>query len=205
MDDLFAQGSQLEALNLADAQVLYQASLSLPLPSEALLDELVLHTPWRLEPITVWGKTHWQPRLMAWYGDPASRYTYSGIALQPLPWTPRLLEIKAAVEAASSERFNSVLLNLYRNERDSMGMHSDDEPELGPQPVIASLSLGQERALVFKHKTRADLKSVSVLLASGSLLLMRGDTQQHWKHGINKSAKPIGPRLNLTFRQIHSR
>lgn len=167
-----------------------------------ILRELIVETPWRTEKISVWGKLHTQPRLVAWYGDPDRHYTYSGISLMPLPWTQTLAQIKATVESACSESFNSVLLNYYRDERDSMGMHSDDEPELGPLPVIASLSLGETRVLTFKHKHLESVRPIKFELKSGSLLLMKGDTQNSWKHGIAKSSRPLGPRVNLTFRQV---
>jgi alkylated DNA repair dioxygenase AlkB len=168
----------------------------------ALMHALSTQTPWRQDRIVVWGQSHLQPRLSAWYGDADSQYTYSGLAMTPTPWTPLLADLKAQVEDLCQARFNSVLLNLYRDQRDSMGMHSDDEPELGAQPVIASLSLGETRTLVFKHRHRSDLAPVRLPLNDGSLLLMQGATQAHWKHGIAKQTRPLGPRLNLTFRWI---
>jgi alkylated DNA repair dioxygenase AlkB len=122
------------------------------------------------------------------------------LRLEPLPWTALLLEIRAAVETACGQRFNSVLLNRYRNERDSMGMHSDDEPELGKDPVIASLSYGATRTFILRHKR--DKRTVRLPLEDGSLLLMSGQLQRNWLHGINKSTRPLGERLNLTFRYI---
>jgi alkylated DNA repair dioxygenase AlkB len=113
-----------------------------------------------------------------------------------------LIDIKNRVEKVAGASFNSVLLNYYRHHRDSMGLHSDDEPELGRQPIIASVSLGEERTFILKHKTRRELKIVRLKLASGSLLLMKGDTQHCWKHGIDKEKGPCGPRVNLTFRRI---
>ncbi|WP_328700939.1 alpha-ketoglutarate-dependent dioxygenase AlkB family protein [Aquariibacter albus] len=178
--------------------------LALPRPASLLLSELIRDTPWRSEHITVWGKKHLQPRLVAWYGDEGRNYTYSGISMNPLPWTTTLLELRALVESTCDERFNSVLLNYYRDGRDSMGFHSDDEPELGPRPTIASLSLGESRIFAFKHKQRSDAPTVNIELASGSLLLMKGDTQRNWKHGIAKSSRPLGPRVNLTFRRIQA-
>lgn len=172
--------------------------------AEKLLHELIEGTPWRAEEVVVWGKRHPQPRLIAWYGDPGKNYTYSGIAMNPLPWTALLNRIRKKVEEACDERFNSVLLNFYRNERDSMGHHSDDEPELGPRPTIASLSVGEERRLSFRSKS-GQFEALTVPLAPGSLLLMKGDTQRNWKHGIAKSGRRMGPRVNLTFRQINSR
>lgn len=170
--------------------------------ADEVLRALIENTPWRSEDVVVWGKHHQQPRLTAWYGDDGCTYAYSGIAMKPLHWTPLLRELRSMVENACSERFNSVLLNYYRHQRDSMGMHSDDESELGPTPTIASLSLGEERALKFAPRRGQQLRPVSLPLPSGSLLVMKGDTQQNWKHGIAKSGRHMEPRVNLTFRQI---
>ncbi|HYE38825.1 MAG TPA: alpha-ketoglutarate-dependent dioxygenase AlkB [Ramlibacter sp.] len=188
----------MDRIALPDGELGYLDRLPLPMAPEEVLQRLIAETAWRAETITVFGKRHLQPRLTAWHGDRS--YTYSGLTLDPQPWTPLLLDIKAAVEAASGAHFNSVLLNYYRNGRDSMGMHSDDEPELGPAPVIASVSFGEERHFILRHRTLRETRKF--LLASGSLLVMRGATQQHWLHGINKSARTMGPRLNLTFRNI---
>ena len=188
----------VERLALPDAEVDYLERLPLALAPEMILQRLIAETAWRAETITVFGKRHLQPRLTAWHGD--RPYTYSGLTLDPLPWTPLLLDIKAAVEAACGAHFNSVLLNYYRDGRDSMGMHSDDEGELGLTPVIASVSFGEERAFILRHRRRRETHKLA--LASGSLLVMRGSTQQHWLHGINKSARALGPRINLTFRNI---
>jgi alkylated DNA repair dioxygenase AlkB len=149
----------------------------------------------------VFGKTHPQPRLVAWYGDPGTRYSYSGIDHEPLPWTKALQRLRRQVADVCGYGFNSVLLNYYRDGRDSMGMHADDEPELGPRPVIASVSLGEPRPFRLVHRRR-EAESLSLPLPSGSLLLMRGDTQRNWKHGINKTSRTCGPRINLTFRRI---
>ena len=116
--------------------------------------------------------------------------------------TDLLLQIKARVESVAATRFNSVLINYYRDHNDSMGMHSDDEAELGRQPVIASLSLGGQRRFVLRHRHRKNIGSVKLELDSGSLLIMKGDTQANWKHGIPKQSKFCPPRLNLTFRMI---
>jgi len=188
----------MENIPITDGQLGFLERLDLPLPPEELLARRVAGTEWRQETVTVFGKRHLQPRLTAWYGD--RRYTYSGLTLDPQPWTPLLAQVKAAVEAASGHRFNSVLLNFYRDGRDSMGMHSDDEPELGVNPVIASVSLGEERTFILRHKRTGETRKFA--LPSGSLLVMAGPTQHHWLHGINKSARKMGPRLNLTFRNI---
>ncbi len=202
MSDLFAGTARLERIPMSDAEVYYLHHLDLGCQRDAFLHRLIADVPWRQENILVWHKVYAQPRLIAWYGDRGSDYTYSGLCLTPLPWTDLLLDIRRRVEAVATAAFNSVLLNYYRDNRDSMGLHSDDEPELGPRPVIASLSLGQERTLVLKHKVNKLAKPVRLNLASGSLLLMKGDTQKYWKHGIAKEVHPLGPRVNLTFRQI---
>ena len=189
-------------MDIEDADISFVSNFALPAPAENLLQTFIKMTPWRSQSVTVWGKTYQQPRLIAWYGDPGQSYSYSGIDLEPLPWTSTLLGIRGAVQDVAHQQFNSVLLNYYRDHRDSMGFHSDDERELGPTPTIASVSLGATRTFVLKHKTRATMKPVRIELPSGCLLVMKGTTQQFWKHGIDKQAKPCGPRINLTFRRI---
>ena len=202
IDDLFRTQMMLERVPMQDAEVYYLPELPLAQTAATVMHQLIDEVSWRAENIFVWGKTFPQPRLTAWYGDNGANYTYSGIHLDPLPWTNSLIDIKTRVEEIAAIDFNSVLLNYYRNHRDSMGLHSDDEPELGRRPIIASVSLGEERTFVLKHKTRRDLRSERLKLASGSLLLMKGETQRYWKHGIEKEARPCGPRVNLTFRRI---
>ena len=201
-DDLFPAQTTFERIPMQDAEVYYLRELFLAQTAEAIMNQLINEVRWRAENIVVWGKTYAQPRLIAWYGDNGTSYTYSGIPHDPLPWTDTLIDIKNRIEKFAGTDFNSVLLNYYRSHRDSMGLHSDDEPELGRRPIIASLSLGEERTLILKHKTKRDLKSVRLKLASGSLLLMKGETQHCWKHGIEKEKRPCGPRVNLTFRRI---
>ncbi len=196
--DLFSAAATLQPIPIEDGELSFLPQLPLPLSNEAILQQLLADIAWKEESIFVWGKLHKQPRLSAWYGD--ARYTYSGRTFHPLPFTPLLLDIKRAVEQATGRHFNSVLLNLYRNERDSMGFHSDDEPELGPEPAIASVTFGAARTFILKHKTLP--RTVKLDLTDGSLLLMAGTLQQHWRHGINKVATPRGLRINLTFRHI---
>jgi len=172
--------------------------------ASALLQELETTISWRQETIRLYGREVMQPRLTAWHGDPAATYRYSGLQLTPQPWTPTLQQLRAQVENATGATFNSVLLNLYRSGQDSMGWHADNEPELGPLPVIASLSLGATRRFRLRprdarHTPHAPL---SLDLPSGSLLVMRGPTQQQWLHAVPKTARPTVPRLNLTFRLI---
>ena len=155
---------------------------------------------WETGFITIFGKTHQIPRLQAWYADNEVEYTYSGKKLQRHNWNNLLLEIKEKIENITSFKFNSVLANLYRDGNDSMGLHSDDEKELGKNPVIASLSLGETREIYFKHKNKK--LNLVIPQASGQLLLMYGKTQQYWKHEIKKTKKIKKPRINLTFRNI---
>ena len=192
----------LEPIAISDGELEFQAQCDLGADPDSLFRLLLAETPWQEESITVFGKTHMQPRLVAWYGDDGAHYTYSGIKHRPLSWTRTLAALRHRVAEITGARYNSVLLNLYRNERDSMGLHADDEPELGPHPVIASLSLGEQRTIYFQHRQRREVKNLNLPLPSGSLLVMRGTTQQHWKHGIRKLSRPCGPRINLTFRWI---
>ena len=195
----------LTPLALPAAEVLLDAAFLAPAEATALLAELTAGVAWRQEPIRLFGKQVMQPRLTAWYGDPAATYRYSGLQLEPLPWLPVLQRLREQVEAAAETRFNSVLLNLYRTGQDSMGYHADNEPELGPAPVIASLTLGATRTFRFKPRPGVAAGALSLPLTSGSLLLMRGPTQQNWLHALPKTARPVGPRLNLTFRQVGAR
>ncbi len=192
----------LTPLALPAADVLLDDSFLAPAEAAALLAELTATVAWRQEPIRLFGKQVMQPRLTAWYGDPAATYRYSGLQLEPLPWLPVLQNLREQVEAAAGTRFNSVLLNLYRSGQDSMGYHADNEPELGPAPVIASLTLGATRTFRFKSRPAVAAPALSLPLTSGSLLLMRGPTQQNWLHALPKTARPVGPRLNLTFRWV---
>jgi alkylated DNA repair dioxygenase AlkB len=142
------------------------------------------------------------PRLTAWYGDQGKSYTYSGIEQHPEHWHPTLKLIKSKIEQIAQISFNSVLINLYRNGKDSVSWHSDDEPELGENPIIASVSFGATRRFYLRHKHSKNHK-IDIDLASGSFLLMQGETQHFWQHQIAKTAKEIQPRINLTFRIIH--
>ncbi len=157
---------------------------------------------WQEESVFIYGKWCKVPRLMCWYGDPDACYRYSGADHQPQPWTDELLAIKNRVEGQCQWTFNSVLANLYRDGRDSMGCHADDEKELGQNPVIASLSLGDERLFKLHHKKCKE--SLDISLGHGDLLVMAGTLQHHWVHSIPKTTKLKGPRINLTFRKIQS-
>jgi alkylated DNA repair dioxygenase AlkB len=200
--NLLAAGPHWQRVQIQDADVVYLRHLELSQPDAQILQRLVAEVPWRAQEVMVWGRKVPQPRLTAWYGDSGANYAYSGIRLQPQPWTPLMLDIRSRIEEAVSATFNSVLLNYYRDNNDSIGFHSDDEPELGGRPVIASLSLGEARTFVLKHKRLREAKPVRLRLASGSLLLMAGDTQRYWRHGVPKESRHCGPRVNLTFRRI---
>jgi len=188
-------------LQLPDADIVFYPSLLDEQESDRLFTQLTETIDWRQDWITIYGRSMPQPRLTAWYGNPGKSYTYSGITMHPSPWTRTLLDLKAEAEAVSGVAFNSVLLNLYRDGNDSMGWHSDDEPELGQNPVIGSLSLGGTRRFMLRHRAEKGLKH-QLELTSGSFLLMQGTTQHDWQHQIPKTKRPVPPRINLTFRVI---
>jgi len=151
--------------------------------------------------ITIFGQQRLQPRLQAWHGD--ASYSYSGLTLPPQPWTKSLLLLKDMCEGASSHNFNSVLVNLYRNGDDSMGWHADDEPELGSNPTIASISLGETRSFHLKHIHSKE--KIKIELESGSLLIMTHSTQHFWQHSLPKTRKTKAERINLTYRYVYPR
>jgi alkylated DNA repair dioxygenase AlkB len=165
------------------------------------LAELSAQTPWQQPQVQIYGRQLPVPRLVAWYGDPEASYRYSGLSHQPLPWTPLLAEIRAQVVEAVGQPLNGVLLNYYRDGQDSMGWHSDDEAELGTNPLVASLNLGGTRRFDLRRKGQSRIEH-SLPLPHGSLLVMCGPTQHHWQHQVAKTRSPCAPRLNLTFRLI---
>jgi alkylated DNA repair dioxygenase AlkB len=190
----------MQTLEMPDADVRFYPAFFSPEESAAYFEKLRETILWEQQELKMFGKAILMPRLIAWYGDEGKSYSYSGITHQPHAWTKELLEIKSRLEDVSKISFNSVLLNLYRDEKDSVGWHSDDEKELGKNPMIASVSFGEERDFQFKHKTK-DLRQ-NILLTNGSFLLMAGETQHHWLHRIPKTKKAVAARLNLTFRLI---
>ena len=168
----------------------------------ALFEELRESVPFRQETIRLFGREHLQPRLTAWFGDPEAVYTYSGLTLTPEPWAPPLAALRARVEAACGQPFNSVLLNYYRGGDDAMGFHADAERELGKDPVIASVSLGAPRRFVLKYTGRQKgVPTLELDLGRGSLLVMAGSTQHHYRHGVPRQ-RGAGARINMTFRRI---
>jgi alkylated DNA repair dioxygenase AlkB len=174
-----------------------------PATAAQFLARVIDEVQWRQDIMGTPGGRVALPRLTAWQGEPDAVYVYSGIRNVPQPWTPAVAELKAAAEATSGARFNSVLLNRYRSGADSMGWHADREPELGKQPVIASVSLGVARTFDLRHNKTGVVQSFA--LKSGSLLVMKGDTQADWRHRVPKEPRVSGERINLTFRCVTPR
>lgn len=193
--------NEVEEISIPDGKLRLYSYLFSPEERKTFFNQLKENVDWQQEEIKLYGRTIPLPRLTAWFGDEGKTYMYSGITVEPEPWTPTLLEIKTRIEEVSERKFNSVLLNYYRNERDSVSWHSDDEPELGKDPIIGSVSFGDVRTFQLKHKTDKSLK-ISKDLPDGSYLEMAGSTQHHWLHQIPKRTRKIGPRINLTFRTI---
>lgn len=183
-----------------DGEVLYFGRVLTPEQASGYLHTLDRSVDWKQEELLLFGRRHILGRRVAWYGDPGMAYTYSGVKRNPLPWTRELLTLRESVSAISGTSFNSCLLNRYADGTQGMGWHSDDEPELGPEPVIASLSFGAERTMRFRHKQSG--ATAEVLLEHGSLLLMRGATQMFWKHALPVRKRVPDLRINLTFRHI---
>ncbi|QDO89941.1 alpha-ketoglutarate-dependent dioxygenase AlkB [Ornithinimicrobium ciconiae] len=170
--------------------------------ADRLLDHLTQTTPWQTKTITIMGRTNPMPRLICWVGD--ANYVFSGSTQEAQPWTPELADLRDRLAADTGARYNSVLLNLYRGGQDSIAWHSDDEPELGPTPTIASISLGSVRDFVLRRKDGKTVKQ-SVPLEHGSLVVMRDDSQSAWQHSVPKRARVSEPRVNLTFRWFEPR
>jgi alkylated DNA repair dioxygenase AlkB len=186
--------------DLPDAEIEYHPSLFDSEKSNELFQLLKNEIPWQHDEITVYGKKHFQPRLTSLYGNDGKSYGYSNIIMRPNRWNPLLMFIKNNVESICNENFTTVLLNYYRDGKDSNGWHADNEKELGRNPIIASVSFGVERVFQLKHNVTNQRQSIN--LENGSLLVMKGATQHFWKHQIPKSSKEIGARINLTFRII---
>ena len=191
----------LHELPLPDADLLMDPAWLAPDRADALMGSLREGLDWEVHRIRMFGRWVDSPRLSSWIGDADASYVYSGARFEPRPWHPALAELRSELHSALGVDFNSVLANRYRDGRDAMGWHSDDEPELGPRPVIASISLGATRRFAFKHRRDGQPK-LTLELVHGSLLLMRGDTQSNYRHALPRTARPVSDRINLTFRQI---
>ncbi len=171
------------------------------IPEKVSIKSITKSLHWRDDKISFFGKSFDQPRLVSWVGDQGAIYQYSNIIMRPDPWTKALLEIKQQLESYLKSPFNSVLVNLYRNGEDYMSWHSDNEKELGENPIIASLSLGATRDFYLRHKEK-EYDKIKLELKNGSLLVMKGDIQNSWQHCLPKRKKIKKERLNLTFRNI---
>ena len=183
----------------------YRPDFIEPAEADRLFELLWRDLAWERREIVLFGRRLMQPRLVAWYGDPGATYRYSGQTLQPRPWHRGLCSLRERIEARTGCTFNAVLANGYRDGNDSMGWHSDDEPELGPRPCIASLSLGAERVFLLRPRepdAAGKRPSSRLVLAHGSLLQMRGDSQARYQHSLPRTRRPVGPRINLTFRRV---
>ena len=189
-----------EILPYDKSAILYENALG-DLNDSEIFDELFKNIPWESKIIKMYGKENPQPRLVAWFGDLGRSYSYSNITMDINPWTPRLKELKEICEEKSGTSFNSLLLNLYRDGNDKVAWHSDNEPELGKEPCIASLSLGATRRFKFRH--REDKNVLERSLDSGSLVVMSGLSQKKWEHEIPLEKKVKNPRINLTFRKVN--
>jgi alkylated DNA repair dioxygenase AlkB len=183
-----------------DGTVTYEPGFLAAADADRAYAALADQAAWKQESIAMFGRRVPLPRLTAWHGDPEAVYRYSGLLNVPAPWTPQLAELRERLADRLGVRFNSVLLNWYRGGNDAMGWHADDEPELGREPAIASLSLGATRTFELEHRT--DRERVAVPLEHGSLLVMTGQTQHRWRHRVPKQRRVEGGRINLTFRTV---
>lgn len=190
-----------ELIELADADLRYFPRWVDADLADGWLSEISAQTSWSQPQIKLYGRSIAVPRLVAWYGDADAHYRYSGFTHEPLTWTPLLADIRQRVQQQVGQRLNGVLLNYYRDGQDAMGWHSDDERELGQQPLVVSLNLGATRRFDFRRKGTSGIE-YSISLEHGSLLVMSGLTQHYWQHQIARTRKVRAPRLNLTFRQI---
>lgn len=188
-------------LNLPQAEIIYYPHFFKTLEANYYYNLLLKNIPWQQDDINIFGKTHKQPRLTALFANNEKPYSYSNIIMRPHVFTKELEEIKTKIESQCNIKFTTCLANLYRNGQDSNGWHADNEKELGKNPIIASLSFGEERYFHLKHRKDNNLKK-KIVLQNGSLLIMQGETQHHWLHQIAKTKKQIKPRINLTFRII---
>ncbi len=209
-DDKLVKPNQIQ---LPDAHLAYLPGSFDEAQAQSLFEILKQGVEWEQSEITLYGKKVSIPRLNAWYGDAHCGYNYSNTYFEPLPWLPIITQIKQLVEAAFADLlpatgneggyFNSALINCYRDGQDSVAWHSDDEPELGKNPIVASVSLGETRAFKLRHRYNSALPVYKMLLSAGDLLLMYGATQHHWHHEIPKTKKSVGERINITFRRVN--
>ncbi len=195
------QGPSVEEFELPGADLTLHKSVWVQPDGDLLCQQLVEDLEWSQDKISMFGQVHDVPRLNAWYGDRDCSYSWSGIQMSPMEWTPALSSIRQRVIELAGEEFNSVLANLYRDGSDKVDWHADDEQVLGLTPVIASVSFGASRKFRLRRKDRS-LKATDIVLDSGDVLIMRGSTQQLWEHEVPRSKRVKEPRVNLTFRKV---
>lgn len=189
-----------EPIKIQNGEYIYAPSFFNVSKADYYFEKLKSEIDWKQEEMIMYGKRLNFPRLTAWYGDNYKPYSFSGITLNPKPWTNDLIDIKRKIETKCNVIFNSVLLNLYRNGKDSISWHTDAEKELGTNPVIASVNFGEARTFQLRHQTTK--QKIEIELSHGSLLIMQGELQHYWQHQVPKTSKEIGQRINLTFRVI---
>ena len=189
---------------LGDSEIQYVANAFTAREADRLFQSLLDAIPWRTATLTIAGQKRPLPRLQCWMADQGRSYSYSGLKLSPHPWNPDVLRIKARLEQLCEHSFNSVLLNYYRDGSDSVSWHADDETELGPNPIVASVSLGAQRTLEFKPKFKTTTPKKQIVLGSGSILIMGKTIQNNWLHQLPKISGTIDPRISLTFRNHQS-
>ncbi|GAA4230617.1 alpha-ketoglutarate-dependent dioxygenase AlkB [Postechiella marina] len=199
--DMFAEVPDYnQPVKINNGEYLYIPDFYDKIEADSYLNTFIENIKWKQESMNMYGKQIPFPRLTSWYGDSDKPYSFSGITLQPHPWSKELLEIKKDIEPKSGVQFNSVLLNRYRNGNDSISWHTDAEKELGENPIIASVNFGAERKFQLKHIETNE--KVEIVLKHGSLLIMMGELQHYWKHQVPKTKKVQAERVNLTFRVI---
>lgn len=199
--DLFKENNnQFETVKIVNGEYIYVSNFFNKSKSDQYFNNLINNIEWKQEEMNIYGKQIPFPRLTAWYGDSDKPYSFSGITLTPTQWSNELIKIKNAIEPLSNTKFNSVLLNRYRNGSDSISWHTDAEKELGENPVIASVNFGATRKFQLRHRDTKE--KIEILLEHGSLLIMKGELQHFWQHQVPKTKAKVSERINLTFRVI---
>jgi alkylated DNA repair dioxygenase AlkB len=194
------QPSQTGTTSILNGEYIYIPNFFTTSESNIYFQILKNDILWKQESMNIYGKHVLFPRLTSWYGDNDKPYSFSGIMLRPNSWTDELLEIKRKIEPIAKNRFNSVLLNRYRNGNDSISWHTDAEKELGLNPIIGSVNFGATRKFQLRHINTKE--KIEIDLTHGSLLIMKGELQHYWQHQVPKTTKNVNERINLTFRVI---
>lgn len=198
--DIFEPQEKGKSVKITNGEYLYIPNFFSKKIADALLIRFLENIEWKQEKMNMYGKTLAFPRLTSWYGEKNMSYSFSGITLQPHPWSKELLYVKEKIEPKCNVNFNSVLLNRYRDGNDSMSWHTDAEKELGTNPLIASVNFGAERKFQLRHiKTK---EKIEIILQHGSLFIMKGELQHFWQHQVPKKKGVIKERINLTYRVI---